>query len=190
MKTEICFIRHGETAWNQEGRIQGTIDNPLNQDGINDAKKVASYLKERDPHWHIILSSPLSRAKETANYIQKELELPEVLEESDLIERQFGKAEGVIITKELYQNIMSENIEGLEPGSQIQERVHRATLAIANRYPGQRVLVVAHSHVIKALISRLDARYSFQTPIKNVSLTTFIYDNETLSIQEINQVVI
>ena len=190
MKTHLCFVRHGETDWNIEGRIQGTIDNPLNEIGIIQAKRLGTYLKNNEPRWDVIISSPLSRAMATACIIQIEIgDIPLHIEEG-FMERQFGDAEGVIITKQLFEDIVDEKINGLESSTAIQDRVYNATIKISKKFEGKNILIVAHSHVIKALLSKLDTSYSFKTTIKNLSLNTFILDNDTLQIEAINQIYI
>jgi broad specificity phosphatase PhoE len=61
---EICIIRHGETDWNKEKRLQGRENIPLNEEGINQIKNTIEYLKKYK--WDIIITSPLSRAKQSA----------------------------------------------------------------------------------------------------------------------------
>lgn len=63
-KTSICLIRHGETDWNVLGKVQGRTDIPLNSTGIVQAEKCAELLKLSK--WDVIITSPLKRAKETA----------------------------------------------------------------------------------------------------------------------------
>ena len=49
METIICLIRHGQTDWNKQKLIQGRINNPLNEEGINQVREVGLILKEKDP---------------------------------------------------------------------------------------------------------------------------------------------
>ena len=72
----ILLIRHGQTNWNLESKLQGREDIPLNETGRSQAKTCAQYLS--DQTWHTIYTSPLSRAKETAQIISKELNHPPV----------------------------------------------------------------------------------------------------------------
>lgn len=187
MKTYICFIRHGETSWNKEGRIQGLIDNLLSDNGVNEAKVLASNLKEIDPRWDIIVTSPLTRAKQTALIIKEGLniDIPLIIEDN-LTERNFGEAEGVIISKDLFSRILNDDITGLEKSIHLQNRVHEATIKIAKENPGKKILIVAHSHVIKALLIKLDNKYTYKQQVKNLSLNKFVYQFDKLLIDEIN----
>lgn len=103
MRTFFCFIRHGETNWNQERRIQGRIDNILNETGKNQAKEVGELLKKEGINWDIIITSPLKRAYETATIIQSILQPKlKVIAIPAFQEREFGKAEGMAISKEIF----------------------------------------------------------------------------------------
>ncbi len=87
----IIYTRHGETDWNKEGKIQGSIDIPLNEKGISQAKDLHALLKERQID--LIFSSPLKRAKETAYIIRGERDIDVILD--PLLKEQFyGDLEG------------------------------------------------------------------------------------------------
>lgn len=71
--TRIGLIRHGSTAWNKEGRIQGHTDNPLDEEGLQQAEAIAERLSGE--HWDYIYSSDLLRARQTAEVIAAKLGL-------------------------------------------------------------------------------------------------------------------
>lgn len=187
--TTLCFIRHGETQWNQQTRIQGLIDLPLNENGFAQAHSLATYFKSQPQTWDIIASSPLKRAIQTAEVIADTLALKPIIIVKDFHEREFGAAEGEFISKKLFDKIIIDAIEGLEPTKEIQKRVYEATINLANQYPNQSILIVAHSHVIKALLTMINKRYSFRYKIVNSALTTFTYHNNKLKCTTINQLV-
>lgn len=64
---EICLVRHGETDWNKVGKIQGHTDIELNENGIRQAYACAEYLNNAP--FELIITSPLKRAKQTAEII-------------------------------------------------------------------------------------------------------------------------
>ena len=65
--TTIGFVRHGVTAWNKEGRAQGNTDVPLDEEGIQMAERAAERMQKEE--WDVIYTSPLIRAKKTAEII-------------------------------------------------------------------------------------------------------------------------
>lgn len=89
---KLILIRHGQTQWNNESRVQGRTDIPLNEKGRLQAAAIAERLQ--DDHFDAVYASPLSRAKETAEEIAKRHGAKVVLDE-DIIEIQFGKWEGL-----------------------------------------------------------------------------------------------
>ncbi len=187
MKTTICFVRHGQTEWNKQTRIQGRIDNPLNDTGRKQALDLGNYLNEHNNDWDLIIASPLIRAYETAQIIQKSLgsNIPLVVDK-ELVEREFGDCEGALITKELFVDICNDNIKNLEKSYDLQNRVYNATVRIAKTYLGKKILIVAHSHVIKGLLTKLDKKYTFNDAMYNSALNFFTYENEEITIDGIN----
>lgn len=93
MKTTICILRHGETDWNMKGIFQGKADIELNDTGRAQAKTVAQYLASHS--WNSLASSPLKRAKETAEIIGKHVDIPKIQVFDDIMERDFGLACGM-----------------------------------------------------------------------------------------------
>ena len=90
--TEICLLRHGQTEWNTVPRIQGMTDNPLNEEGKNQAIQIGTYLQQNDPTWDILVTSPLVRASQTATIVGEILGYQkEILQDADCIERSFGR---------------------------------------------------------------------------------------------------
>jgi broad specificity phosphatase PhoE len=94
----IYFIRHGETDWNREGRIQGQIDIPLNDAGHQQAIAISRGLKTflRDTTIDLFVASPLTRTRQTMGYLLREFELPENRAENEpaMLELAFGIWEG------------------------------------------------------------------------------------------------
>ena len=91
----IFFMRHGETSWNTVKRLQGTTDIPLNQNGIELAKKTAVGMYQQGITFQRIYSSPLIRAKQTAEQMNAFSNI-EIIEDSRISEFCFGKGEGVL----------------------------------------------------------------------------------------------
>ncbi|MBS4969650.1 MAG: histidine phosphatase family protein, partial [Lachnospiraceae bacterium] len=103
----LYIIRHGETQWNVEGRLQGQSDTQLNENGIRLAKVTAEGMK--DIPFDLGITSPLSRAKKTAQIILGNRKVP-LYEDARIQELSFGSWEGLGCRKENYQ-IPSEHFD-------------------------------------------------------------------------------
>jgi probable phosphoglycerate mutase len=91
MKKDLYIFRHGQTDWNKLKKIQGTIDIPLNRTGLEQAKNLLKYLK--DKNIGVIYSSRLKRAWRTGNIVAKELGI-EIIKNNYLHEVYWGDAQG------------------------------------------------------------------------------------------------
>src|SRR5659263_225716 len=92
-ETVICIVRHGETDWNAQGRLQGREDIELNDAGRQQARKIAAYLSGE--HWDAVVSSPLKRAYETAQIVAGILSVSDIEVEELITERDYGEASGL-----------------------------------------------------------------------------------------------
>jgi probable phosphoglycerate mutase len=146
--TDLILVRHGETEWNRLRRVQGRTDIPLNETGREQARATARRLA--DDRFDAVAASPLSRAAETAQIIADGLGIGPVELIDDLVERNYGEAEGM--TGEDIDTRWGGKLEAQESRDEILARVKPALLALAARHPGQRVLVVSHGGVIGSLI--------------------------------------
>ena len=88
----LYIMRHGKTDWNKKGRLQGRTDIPLNDEGRAMAEKSRDQIK--DIHLDICYSSPLVRAKETAEIVLRGREIP-IITDDRLMEMFFGDYEGL-----------------------------------------------------------------------------------------------
>ncbi|WP_349925619.1 histidine phosphatase family protein [Bacillus altitudinis] len=149
--TAICLVRHGETDWNAAKRIQGRTDIPLNDTGKWQAEQTGLYLK--DAHWDVVISSPLSRAKETAHLILQHVHAPLVIMD-DFIERDYGDAEGMSF-EERQKLFPNKKYPNMEPLSALQDRMLEGIEKVRATYPDKRVLIVAHGAAIHALLTSL-----------------------------------
>lgn len=148
--TRFAIVRHGQTDWNLEKRIQGSTDIPLNSLGRTQAAETGLAL--RGTHWDAIVTSPLVRAHETARIIAGELDHPAPLVLPELTERHHGEIEGLTFTDRKRRFPDGSVVPGLEPRQAVLDRVLPALAGLAARYPGREVLVVCHGGVIGTLI--------------------------------------
>jgi probable phosphoglycerate mutase len=157
--TRIIAVRHGETAWNVDARIQGQLDIQLNDTGRWQARRVGWALATEAIT--AIYSSDLGRAHETARAIADSAGLP-VIPHTGLRERRFGMFEGKTFDEihhhwpEHAQNWRKripewEPPEGGESLIQLRERVHRTVADLAAHHPGEQIVVVAHGGVLDTL---------------------------------------
>jgi probable phosphoglycerate mutase len=141
--TTLLLVRHGETDWNAEGRLQGHTDRPLNEYGRRQAKELADRLAGEDPV-DAIYASDLARAKETAEIVGERLGLPVVVD-VDLREKHWGNWEGLTGDERAAIEFAGESTEAHR------ERVMRAVRRIVERHPEQRIVVVTHGGSLRRI---------------------------------------
>jgi broad specificity phosphatase PhoE len=178
MSTIIGLLRHGQTDWNVDMRLQGVSDIPLNEFGREQANTAAEVLKSGT--WEMIVSSPLSRALETANIVASKLGFENVDVLPELIERSFGVAEGLSYDdwKTRYQD--GQNVDQAETIAQLDVRAIALLALLANNFEGQRVLTVSHGALIRRLI-HIISNGEFPREgerFGNASLTTIEHDGD------------
>ncbi len=157
MPTTIVLVRHGETDWNRDNRLQGHADPPLNAAGRAQARSLARSL---DIAPDAVYSSPLARARETAAILAGGLGLEVVLVE-DLREVDVGSWSGLTRAQveERFPAGYRRWLEyghGWEDGETYEalgERVLASVHEIAEKHPGSRVLAVTHGGPIRAVLA-------------------------------------
>ena len=149
--TLLGLFRHGQTDWNINFLLQGVTDIPMNETGIEQVKLAARAIKVED--WDVILTSPLTRALQTAEIIASQNGFSEIIEQELLIERSFGQAEGLSHEqwRAKYSNL--DEIPGGESRTQLAERSKLLLETISQELAGKRVLAISHGALIRALIS-------------------------------------
>lgn len=157
--TQIFLIRHGETHWNSEGRIQGHLDSPLTGTGLAQAKALATRLKSQS--FSAIYSSDLGRAYQTAQCLAEPHQL-EIQTDSRLRERHLGIFQG-LLKQELQLKFPDEFhhyhthhadhaiLDGESP-RQFSDRCIKCFEELSDKHPDQRLLVVAHGGVLNNLL--------------------------------------
>jgi len=160
--TRFCLIRHGQTAWNLEGRYQGQSDVPLNETGRAQAHTLARQL--HDQSFAAIYSSDLERARETSEIIASALHLPVVLEPR-LREIDQGEWEGQLVEvikaryAELWQKRTVDPASVRPPGGEtvgeVAGRVYAALDDIMRLHPDASVLVISHGLALATVICKV-----------------------------------
>ncbi len=158
----LTMVRHGQTHYNSQGLVQGRINNPLNETGKKQARTVANLLQEK--HFDAIVSSPLSRALETAYIIAKKIKYKGSIEVlPHFVERDFYHLDGVSVQDAMpLVRTKGYRHPGFEHDDMLINRVTKQAFNLQKRYPEARILCVAHSHVIKGLLVKADPnQFSF-----------------------------
>ena len=147
---DLYIVRHGETGYNRMGLLQGRINIPLNQNGIDQAKQAKKELEH--VAFDVVISSPLSRAIETAkiNDPDKEVQI-----DNRLIERNLGEYEGKpsrICDFDFYDNLLANHTEkGMESILDLIVRVRTLILELKEKYSNSTILLVTHGGLINAI---------------------------------------
>lgn len=182
MPLTLILIRHGETKWNTEHRIQGQTDIPLNAVGVKQAQRIAKQLKGYPIQ--NFYASPLKRAYRTARIIHAHHGDTSLTTHDDLKERNFGVGEGMTYDKITNRfPVMAFPRSWDHPYSQIPDgerlidvyrRGIRFMRELVENERGKTVAIVAHGVIIRCIISYL-MRFPLNTnmfyELKNTSLT-------------------
>ena len=190
--THILAIRHGETAWNVDTRIQGQIDIPLNENGHWQAQRLSQALAGQ--RLDAVYASDLQRAHETATHLAETLGLA-VRVDRGLRERAFGRFEGMTQSeieskwpddaRRWRQREPDFGPEGGERLTEFYERCVNTALRLAEEHPGQTIALVAHGGVLDCLY-RAAARIDLQAPrtwkVANASINRLLHTSEGLNL--------
>ncbi|WP_188496235.1 histidine phosphatase family protein [Pullulanibacillus pueri] len=182
--TKICMVRHGETNWNAERRLQGRTDIPLNAAGIKQAQACGRFLSQSE--WDVVVTSPLGRAKQTAEIINIQLGLT-ILEMEAFIERGFGDAEGMTYEEKL-TTFSEQPIPNQESKEAVIARTMEGLQTLHQKFPGENILLVAHGGVINAILSTISNGETGKLRLNNACLSTILYKNGQWEIESYNQV--
>ncbi len=192
--TRLLAIRHGETAWNVDTRIQGHLDIPLNETGLQQARWLAQSLAERDAV-QANYARDLARAHVTAQTIAQAMGLTVSLHPG-LRERAFGDFQGRTLAEieaELPQEALhwrQRSPEWTPPGAgesllALRERVLATVEALASRHVGEQIVLVAHGGVMDVLYraaTRLDLQAPRTWSLPNTAVNRLLWTPEGLSL--------
>lgn len=194
--TDILIIRHGQTAWNTQKRLQGHSDIPLNENGRLQAVTLAEIL--RDEPLDAIFSSDLQRAYQTAYEIAKIHNLP-VHQDRSFRERCYGICEGMKDgeIREAYpesykawyaadpDHFFPDGERKTESPRQFHHRAVNAIREAATRYPGKKIAIVTHFGVIETAYrtaQNIPLGTHCRMPVLNTSINRFRWTDGTLEL--------
>ena len=152
-ETHFGLLRHGQTDWNINFLLQGVTDIPMNETGIEQIKLAAKAIRAEE--WDLVLTSPLSRARQTAEIIASHVGFPEIVEQELLIERSFGEAEGLSHEQWRAKYANLDEIPGGESRTQLQERSKLLLNTMSKNFAGKRVLAISHGALIRSLLAEV-----------------------------------
>ncbi len=191
--TRIIAVRHGETAWNVDTRIQGQLDIPLNEKGRWQAQRLARTLAAREP-MAALYCSDLLRAWDTAQSISDTTGLAAVTDPG-LRERSFGNFEGKTFA-ELEARWPADTARWRQRDPQwappdgeslmeLRERVVTTTHRLAARHLGQQIVLVAHGGILDTLYraaTGLDVRAPRTWTLGNASINRLLWTPQGLTL--------
>ena len=177
---ELLLVRHGESEGNRAGRMQGHREYPLSNRGRAQAQSLGQMFVERKLEWTAAYTSPLSRARQTADILTGMAQRPAAEVDPDLIEITAGSLEGLNRSEilERHPDFMQRGLEGLgdfseyggESYDDMQRRVEQLCGRIFEKHSaeGQRVLLVSHGGLLFQLAKRLIC-----VPVPRVAILRF-----------------
>lgn len=149
---KLIIVRHGQTNFNLERKLQGVTDNELNDNGKNQAEQTKEKLENET--FDLILCSPLIRARQTADIINKERKVKIIYDER-LIERDFGEFEGKYIKEynvdEFWSYLQNKKYQKAENIREFLDRVYSFLDEIKEKYKNKNILIVAHAGISVAV---------------------------------------
>ena len=190
--TRITAVRHGETAWNVDTRIQGQLDIGLNAKGRWQAERAGVALADEDIS--VVYSSDLCRAYDTALSIAKPHGLV-VQTDEGLRERGFGEFEGKTFAEieaawpaqalQLRKRVADFAPPGGESLLQLRERIVQCVQALAQRHGGEHIAVVAHGGVMDILhraATGLDLQAPRSWDLHNAAINRLLWNGEHFTV--------
>jgi probable phosphoglycerate mutase len=169
--TRFCLVRHGETDWNVERRLQGHTDIPLNQHGLAQAAQMAKALKAIHLQFDVLYTSDLQRAADTARAVEAIFGVEAIIDQV-LRERHLGALQGLTIDQaphlkpELWSTHLNRNLDHtLDGGESIKQFAHRIHSALENirmQHMGKTVLLISHGGALD-MMYRLASNQSLES---------------------------
>jgi probable phosphoglycerate mutase len=196
----LHIVRHGQTAWNAERRLQGHADIPLNETGMSEAEMVAVEYKGHS--FAAVYSSPLKRAYETARIINRphghEIKTHDALKEAT-----YGSLEGIHIDD--YQKKCAEHLESFrrmtyrerihfklvpdaESYFEIYERVKPFLDEVVANHLGEEILIVSHGGLMRAVIAVVGDIDVREVNIQNGGCLALVGDSSKIGIRDYKRI--
>ena len=175
---KLYFVRHGQSQWNVENRICGSMDSPLTDKGRREALESGKKILEEGIKVDIIYSSPLSRALETARIISSVISVPLVVDDR-IREQAFGEWEGVSPrNKEEFQKAKECFVKSYNGGESMMKCAHRVYGFLDEVLSKDKTcLMVAHNGISRFV-------YSYFHDMSNKEFASFSVPNCSITVFE------
>jgi len=188
---DILICRHGETLWNRESRIMGSLDIPLSEVGRRQCELLGEVLREFGVTR--IVSSPLARAEQTARILAESLDV-ELSFDADLEEVRFGRWQGLtyeqIRQDPEWDYFVADPVRRPTPGGETVIDVQaRGLAAIGRARPGERTLFVSHGDIIRATLCHFLAvplEQFRRLRIDNCGVSALTHDRDRVEVKFLN----
>ena len=164
MKQRFFLARHGQTQWNVIKKLQGRLDSPMTEQGLEQAKQLANKLASHNINQ--IISSPIGRAKTTAQVCQQQLNIP-LSYHHGLIERDFGDWQGHLFEQlrdqphfeSIFYQVTEHAPPNGESGLACADRFKQTLITIAQQLEHesmpQSTLIITHGDLLRCLCEQL-----------------------------------
>ena len=199
--TTLYLVRHGQTEFNVQKRVQGMADSALTPKGIADAKALGQGFKTKNIHFDAAFASDLTRAVDTAHFVLSGLDEPiPVTTLMGLREENYGKFEGqlALANQEItlaqtadaaFTANMDQHPNKAETNRMVQERLNRTLRAIAVEAVAkdwERVLVVSHGTAALMWLNYVHYNIDGREMLDNASVTKLMWENDRFTVTDFN----
>ncbi|KQX68739.1 histidine phosphatase family protein [Paenibacillus sp. Root444D2] len=182
--TTIGFIRHGSTEWNRLGKLQGQLDTELTGEGREQARLLGLRLAKET--WDGIISSDLTRARETAQIVSDLSGIPFIGTDKRLRERKYGQVEGTTVAEREERWGPNWKLQelGQESDEDLWKRWTELEAELLQTYPSGKILLISHGGFIVQILRVL--RMDREDFLQNTSLTILLRQKEGWELQLYN----
>ncbi len=185
MVTHLYIARHGETEWNRIKRLQGRLNSPLTDTGVEQARELADQVSKLKINR--IIHSPLGRARDTAILCAESINVDCSSEES-LVERDFGDWQGQLFDEfrslsefsDVFLHCTQTAPPNGESGIDCGNRLRTALENIAQTHRGESILIITHGDMIRCFMNMMGqtAQVDAYSQFGNGQLFPLVYDHQ------------